>query len=564
MNACHLARGSRRKPSRVQPSLSLPYLASVILFLSAAIGRSGGVVTQCTESNLRAAMAGGGLVTFACDGTIILTKTITNSVTTTLDGCGHQVTISGGNVVRVFHVATNITLTLIGLSVAHGHSPASEISPAEAGGILNLGNLNAIACKFRENVAEGPDGASPDPGTPACGGAILNANGANLNATGCSFLLNRANGGRGSSGWDGSFASSPTSGSSGGLARGGAIFNAGTMAIEASLFASNNVAGGSGGPGGNGGLLPYGTPATQPGGGGGGGGEGNGPAIFNSGTAFLVNCTFTSNSGIGGGGGAGGRAGIWETPHWAVGFSGGSGGWGGSASGAISDGDSLTSTLQMTNCTVAFNSSSSGTGGAGGSGSIGQPNGLPGSDGATGGGVNLNHGLLVNVLLATNTSGGNCSGTFTDSGHNLSSDSSGAFTNLGSLNNTDPQLGPLAANGGPTLTMAFSLASPALNAADNTSAPPTDQRGFPRPVGAAADIGAFEVGPARLQLRPASDGGLEITAFGIGGQRFCLMTSSNLATWLAVSTNQFDSTGIWTYHPALPSGPVIFYRLVAP
>ena len=218
----------------------------------------------------------------------------------------------------------------------------------------------------------------------------------------------------------------------------------------------------------------------------------------------------------------------------------------------------------MTNCTVAFNSASGGTGGVGGSGSIGQQNGLAGSNGATDGGVHLNHGLLVNVLFSTNSSGGNCSGTFTDLGHNLSSDSSGAFINIGSLNNTDSLLGPLAANGGPTLTMALSLASPALNAADNASAPLIDQRGFPRPIGAAADIGAFEVGPARLQLQPALDGGLEITAFGIGGQRFCLMTSSNLASWLVVSTNQFDATGIWTYHAALPSGPVILYRLVAP
>ena len=40
------------------------------------------VVTNCTEAALRAAMAGGGTVTFACDGTITLASTITNRVDT--------------------------------------------------------------------------------------------------------------------------------------------------------------------------------------------------------------------------------------------------------------------------------------------------------------------------------------------------------------------------------------------------------------------------------------------------------------------------------------------------
>ena len=63
--------------------------------------KAAGIVANCAEASLRAAMAGGGKVTFACDGTISLSGTITNSHDTVLDGAGHQITISGGNAVSV-------------------------------------------------------------------------------------------------------------------------------------------------------------------------------------------------------------------------------------------------------------------------------------------------------------------------------------------------------------------------------------------------------------------------------------------------------------------------------
>jgi hypothetical protein len=61
--------------------------------------------------------------------------------------------------------------------------------------------------------------------------------------------------------------------------------------------------------------------------------------------------------------------------------------------------------------------------------------------------------------------------------------------------NVDPLLGPLAANGGPTLTQALLPGSPAIDAVPSSGAgcPPTDQRGVIRPQGPACDIGAFEV-----------------------------------------------------------------------
>jgi beta-glucanase (GH16 family) len=53
-------------------------------------------------------------------------------------------------------------------------------------------------------------------------------------------------------------------------------------------------------------------------------------------------------------------------------------------------------------------------------------------------------------------------------------------------------LGPLAANGGPTLTHALNAGSPALDAANPASCPATDQRGVARPQGAGCDVGSIE------------------------------------------------------------------------
>ena len=74
--------------------------AVALLLLLPVAAWAGGVVTNCTEANLRGAMAGGGTVTFACDGTITLTNTITGDLDVTLDGTGHHVAISGGGAVR--------------------------------------------------------------------------------------------------------------------------------------------------------------------------------------------------------------------------------------------------------------------------------------------------------------------------------------------------------------------------------------------------------------------------------------------------------------------------------
>ncbi|PYK68603.1 MAG: hypothetical protein DME45_06610, partial [Verrucomicrobia bacterium] len=115
----------------------------------------------------------------------------------------------------------------------------------------------------------------------------------------------------------------------------------------------------------------------------------------------------------------------------------------------------------------------------------------------TGTGLSL-HGsaalLLRNTLLAFNA-GGNCSGTITSNGFNLSDDTTCGLTNTGDHQGPtfNPLLGPLQNNGGLTQTQLPQAGSPAIDAGTGSGAPARDQRGYLR-AGAAPDIGAAEFG----------------------------------------------------------------------
>jgi len=110
---------------------------------------------------------------------------------------------------------------------------------------------------------------------------------------------------------------------------------------------------------------------------------------------------------------------------------------------------------------------------------------------------------LTNTLLAGGLSG-NCAGDdFASGGYNLSSDNTCAafLTRTGDLNHADPHLGPLADNGGLTLTHLPEAGSPAIDAIPLNingcgSLILSDQRGAPRPIpnGGHCDIGAVEAG----------------------------------------------------------------------
>ena len=76
----------------------------------------------------------------------------------------------------------------------------------------------------------------------------------------------------------------------------------------------------------------------------------------------------------------------------------------------------------------------------------------------------------------------------------------------GNIFDTDPQLGSLQDNGGPTLTMKPASTSPAIDAGDPAFAPPpaTDQRGFARVAGGRIDMGAVELNAGTLQFSIAA------------------------------------------------------------
>jgi hypothetical protein len=118
-------------------------------------------------------------------------------------------------------------------------------------------------------------------------------------------------------------------------------------------------------------------------------------------------------------------------------------------------------------------------------------------------GIDLLYGTMsIQNSIVANNSGGNCFGTLTSKGYNLSSDATCNLSGPGDRNNINPMLGPLQNNGGPTQTMALLEGSPAIDAGNPTGCTDglghllkTDQRGNPRPNiedTGGCDMGAYE------------------------------------------------------------------------
>lgn len=104
---------------------------------------------------------------------------------------------------------------------------------------------------------------------------------------------------------------------------------------------------------------------------------------------------------------------------------------------------------------------------------------------------------LTGTIVAGPTATANCAGAAPSEivGYNLDSGTSCGFAKSTDLTRTNPLLGKLAANGGPTLTHTLRRGSPAINHGGTraTGCPATDQRGLSRPFGPACDIGSVEV-----------------------------------------------------------------------
>jgi hypothetical protein len=174
--------------------------------------------------------------------------------------------------------------------------------------------------------------------------------------------------------------------------------------------------------------------------------------------------------------------------------------------------------------------------------------------------------ILKNSILSPNTpTDTNIFGSFIDAGNNISSDKQNALTNSSSLNGINPMLAPLGNYDGPTPTMALLAGSPAIDAADSTAFPTTDQRGYPRPYGKAPDIGAFEYStPNGLVLGAYANGLLHLAFTGTNGQTCRIQASVDLRQWYPISTNTLGANGYLEAIFPMTNFPGEFYRAVSP
>jgi CSLREA domain-containing protein len=174
---------------------------------------------------------------------------------------------------------------------------------------------------------------------------------------------------------------------------------------------------------------------------------------------------------------------------------------GNSAGGAAAGGGGLTNAggmVALTNVTMSGNSSAKGGAVYNSGGAVSSNNVTISANTSANGIVFSENGDVTfrNTIVGLNT-GTNCvegtDGAFFSTGHNIISDASCPTTAEGDQANTDPLLGPLANNGGGTLTHELLDLSPAIDTGDDLGCAQTDQRGIDRPQGAHCDIGAFEV-----------------------------------------------------------------------
>lgn len=508
------------------------------------------------QSNLEEVVSSGG-------GTITITAPIVIGDVTNgpadigFDGVSNVVLSASSN--ALFIVGDGSSLSLSNMALENGVSTNGGAVYISSGGTATFTN-----CFFSNNVALGMDGFSPGgtndsstnvvphgqrggAGTAGLGGAIFNLG--TVSVLDCTFATNSAIGGAGGDGADGGSGvtrgGTGGNGGPGGGALGGGIYTAGPVTIVNTTFSNNVAQGGTGGTAGAGGsalisgvsgaggvggiaqgagLYSTNTNAvvlilsttfanniaqggtSQTGGTGsaglgqsgrsGGNALGGGIENDKGGSVTLTNCTLFQNEAIGGGGGNGGDGG-------------GRGGNGGNGGNATGGGIYNLGTVTVVNCTFSQGGAFGGTNGSAGSGVASARS---GKRGLSRGGNVVNAAkkkqgsfTLINSIIATNLSGGGGVGIFIDGGYNISADRSIAFKSAKkggtSLARTDPQVGALGANGGPTETVPITSSnSPAVNFIKANDFPPFDQRGVSRPQLTFPDAGAFELNPNQLVI----------------------------------------------------------------
>ena len=120
----------------------------------------------------------------------------------------------------------------------------------------------------------------------------------------------------------------------------------------------------------------------------------------------------------------------------------------------------------------------------------------------SGGTISMTHTIVAGH-------GQDCDVAATTAQYSMDSDGSCGLAGAGNLSNANPLLGPLANNGGPTLTHLPQAGSPAIDSGSNGLCQAVDQRGVARPIDgngdatAICDMGAVEAG-ARQPPPPPS------------------------------------------------------------
>ena len=296
---------------------------------------------------------------------------------------------------------------------------------------------------------------------------------------------------------------------SNGAQGGGGIFNNGALTISGSTFSGNSAPSSTGTSGGainNSGTLNLTTSTFT------GNSAQEGGGVFNQRTATISNDTFTSNQAtIFGGGALLNAAGSMKVSGDT--FTGNTGPGGGAI-----DNDT---TLNISNSTFVGNTA--GTNGGGAVENFGPTTmtqlTLSGNSSPYGADVLNYTGFTLSLsmsIVASGQGGPNCGGgaAITDAGYNIDTGSTCGLSSANhSMSNTQPQLGPLASNGGPTQTMALPAGSPAVDAIPPSTTGCTgtiDQRGTTRPQGAGCDIGAYELVQSGSG-QPTTPTGLQVT-----------------------------------------------------
>ena len=430
--------------------------------------------------------------------------------TMTLDNVGLTGNATGGSGGAIENTAT--------LMVQNGSTLSANSATIQGGGIDNVGTLTVSASVLGVSPSFGGNSAGS-------GGAIENAGSLTVGPN-CTLSGNQATNGNGgaidNAASGSALVESSTLSNNTASGSGGAIETAGSLSVDACIVSGNTAATGNGGGVNNdsfasqtvslGDSTLSGNSATV--------GNGGGVSVSNYSAVTISNCAFTADSA----GGSGGGLNLLSSSVASI------GGSTFSANLAVSGGAIQDSgTLSMANSTLYGNTAGSGGGGGLAVSGSGAGAALTNvtvtanrANSGLGGGIHVAGGdvLTLNNTLVAGNLGTTTPGPDDLTGAVASTSSSnliGVGTNLSGITNgaqgnqigtaaapINARLGPLADNGGSTLTVALLPGSPAIDAGSSAPAVAAnltnDQRGIGYARNAnggggalAVDIGAFEV-----------------------------------------------------------------------